>query len=110
MTKEYKPIEQQIRQKYPARKIRWDYLPVFEGAETYNTLLNRTLEELKNIAAVHPGETVVIVGHGRVLKTVIAEAIDSEENIPYPANCGIAELTYTPLEGLRFIRVLEAES
>jgi broad specificity phosphatase PhoE len=107
MTEEHKALEEQVKHQYPERKIRWDHLPVFEGAETYNALLRRTLTELKNIAELHRGETVLIIGHGRVLKTLIAEAKDSEEKIPYPANCGIAEFSYSPDEGLRFIKVLE---
>ncbi len=109
MSEEYDSIVDQIEQQYPERKTRWDYLPVFEGAETYNALLNRTLTELKRIAELHPGETVVIVGHGRVLKTLIADLRDSEEKIPYPANCGIAEFTYSPNNGLRFIQILKRE-
>lgn len=107
MTEAHRAVEQQVKQIYTERKIRWDYVPVFEGAETYNALLKRTLAELKRIAELHKGETVLIIGHGRVLKTLIADARDSEENIPYPANCGIAEFTYSPDEGLHFIKVLE---
>src|SRR5579871_5200501 len=43
MTEEWKATEQQVKQLYPDRKIRWDYLPVFQGAETYNALLSRSL-------------------------------------------------------------------
>ena len=107
MTEEWATVEHQVKQQYPERKVRWDYLPVFEGAETFNALLNRTLVELKKIADEHPGETVLIIGHGRVLKTLIAEARDSEEKGPYPPNCGITEFTYSPDEGLRFIQVLD---
>ncbi len=107
MTEDWSAAEQQVKELYPARKVRWDYLPVFKGAETYNALLNRTLEELKRIAEWHKGETVLIIGHGRVLKTLIADVRDSEEKIPYPANCGIAEFTYSPEEGLCFVKVFE---
>lgn len=106
MTDEYGELEDQIRELYPERKSRWDHLPVFPGAETYNALLNRTRNELKRIAELHRGETVLIIGHGRVLKTLIADARNSEEKIPYPANCGIAEFTYTPEEDIRFVQVL----
>ena len=107
MTEEWGGLEQRVKEQYPERKIRWEHLPVFEGAETYNALLNRTLIELREIANTHPGETVLIIGHGRVLKTLIAEARNSEEKMPYPANCGIAEFTYSPTEGLCFIKVLD---
>lgn len=107
MTEQYGAAEDLVKQQYPERKIRWDYLPVFEGAETYNALLNRTLTALKEIAEQHKGETVLIIGHGRVLKTLIADARNSEEKIPYPANCGIAEFTYSSNEGLCFIKCLD---
>ena len=80
VTEKYKAIESQIALQYPERKERWDHLPVFEGAETYNVLLKRTMEELAAIAELHKGETIVVVGHGRVLKTLIADLRDSEEN------------------------------
>lgn len=107
MTEKYGAIEKQIKQQYPERKIRWDYLPVFEDAETFNTLLKRTQEELKTIAHFHEGETILIVGHGRVLKTLIADAQDSEEKIPHLGNCSIAEFTFSTEEGLIFVKVLD---
>ncbi|MBS0652880.1 MAG: histidine phosphatase family protein [Verrucomicrobia bacterium] len=107
MADQYGALEDQVKAQYPDRKIRWDYLPVFEGAETFNALLNRSLGELTKIAEAHRGETVIIVGHGRVLKTLIADSRGSEEKMPYPANCGIAEFTYSPEEGLRFVNVVE---
>lgn len=107
MTEEWGSLEQQIKQRYSDRKIRWNYLPVFKGAETYNALLNRTLEEFKKIAEFHKEETVLIIGHGRVLKTLIADALNSEEKIPYPPNCGIVKFNYSPNEGLCLVKVLE---
>jgi broad specificity phosphatase PhoE len=107
MTEEYRAIEHQVKQLYPERKTRWDHLPVFEGAETFNALLNRNIEELKGIAESHPGETVLIIGHGRVLKTLIADARDSEEGLPHLSNCSIVEFTYSQEEGLRFINVVQ---
>ena len=59
MAEEWGAEEHKVKQLYPERKVRWDYLPVFEGAETFNALLNRNLEELKTIAAAHEGETVL---------------------------------------------------
>jgi len=107
MTEQWGAIEQEIKERYPERKARWDYLPVFKDAETYNALLSRSQTALKNIAESHKGETVLIIGHGRVLKTLIAEARNSEEKIPYPTNCGIAEFTYSPDKGLNFVKILE---
>lgn len=107
MTEEWDATEQQVKQLYPERKMRWDHLPVFPGAETYNALLSRSIKELKTIGEAHKGETVLIIGHGRVLKTLIADARDTEGKIPYPPNCGIAEFIYSSEEGLCFIKVLE---
>lgn len=107
MTEEWGNLEQEVKQRYSDRRMRWDYLPVFQGAETYNALLHRTLEEFEQIAESHRGETVLIIGHGRVLKTLISEALNSEEKIPYPPNCGIVEFDYSPNEGLRLVKVLE---
>ncbi|MBS0606748.1 MAG: histidine phosphatase family protein [Verrucomicrobia bacterium] len=107
MADQYGAMEDQVKDHYPDRKVRWDYLPVFEGAESYNALLKRSLSELTQIAEEHPGETVIIVGHGRVLKTLIADCRGSEEKMPYPANCGIAEFTYSSDKGLQFVNVVE---
>src|ERR1700738_2030335 len=73
MAEEFEALEEQVKQRYPDRNMRWDYLPVYPGAETYNALLKRTQEELKTIAQMHRGETVLIIGHGKVLKTLIAD-------------------------------------
>ncbi len=105
MTDEWKAVESQVKQQYPERRMRWDHLPVFLNAETYNALLERSVKELEAIARQHEGKSVLIIGHGRVLKTLIADAMDSEDNIPYPKNCGIAEFTYSADEGLRFVKV-----
>lgn len=103
----YAEAEKAVKQRYPERKIRWDHLPVFKDAEKYNALLKRSVDTLSSIAEMHPNETIIIVGHGRVLKTLIADAYDNEENIPYPANCGIAEFRYSTEEGLRFLKVMQ---
>lgn len=107
MSEQYGALEDEMKHKYPDRKIRWDYLPVFEGAETYNELLNRSLQELKAIAAHHPDETVLIIGHGRVLKTLIADSMGREDKIPYPPNCGIAEFIYSEDKSLQFVKIVE---
>ncbi len=109
MSDKYDRVEKIVYQKYPGlenRKIRWDKLPVFPGAETYNTLLKRSSDALALIARKHPAQTILVVGHGRVLKTLIAEALNKETGIPYPENCGIAEFHYTD-KGLRFIGLVQ---
>lgn len=107
MEEEWGDVEREVKRQYPDRKMRWDHLPVFPNSETYNALLERSLEELKSIGEKHKGETVLVVGHGRVLKTLIAEWRNSEEKIPYPSNCGIAEFTYSNNEGLCFVKVFD---
>lgn len=109
MAEQYDQIEEQIEQRYPERKIRWDHLPVFEGAESFNALLRRTKHELECIAESHQGQTIVIIGHGRALKTLIADACDSSGcfGIIHLTNCSITAFTYAQEEGLRFIDIIE---
>jgi len=106
MSKLWKPTEKEVKAKYLDRKERWNHLPVFPASEKFNALLERSTKALSQLAKEHQGKTIVVVGHGRVLKTHIADALDKEEGIPYPANCGIAEFEHT-LEGLKFKRVIE---
>lgn len=103
----YMQKEEEIERLYPDRKKRWDHLPVFDGAETFNALLNRAQGECAKIAEMHRGETVVIVGHGRMLKALIEQSLDCDDEIPYPVNCGIVEFNYFLEKGLSFVRVLE---
>lgn len=91
---------------YPDRKTRWEHLPGFKDAESYFNLLQRTIEELTFLAKKHPEETLIVVGHGRVLKTLIADRLNSEDNIPYPSNCGIAEFSYSAEEGLKYVKIV----
>lgn len=105
MTREYGDEEDKMKELYPDFRERWNHLPVFKDAEKFNDLLDRSLKELGVIAQQHQGETVIVVGHGRVLKTLIAHAKGSERNIPYPNNCGIAEFIYSSEKPLEFIKV-----
>lgn len=105
MNEKYREREEQINGAFPERKKRWDHLPVFAGAETYNHLLQRTFKELRMIADSHPEQAVVIIGHGRVLKTLLTDMLDAQ-TVPAIFNCCIAEFTYSPAKGLHFIKVL----
>lgn len=49
MTDEWKAVDTRVKQQYPERRIRWDYLPVFTNAQTYNALLDRSVRELEAI-------------------------------------------------------------
>lgn len=107
MQEQYGTLEKQVEERYPDRKVRWDYFPVFPGAETLNALLKRTTAEFETIASSHRGKTIVIFGHGRVLKTLIqASNIEGEGKIPYPSNGGITEFKYSPEKGVQFVRIL----
>jgi alpha-ribazole phosphatase len=107
MSEKWDEADEQVKKLYPDRKTRWDHLPVFDGAETYNELLNRCTNELKAISGTHPGETVIVVSHGRVFKTLVANALDTEKGIPNLANCGIAEFIYSDEDGLQFVKIIE---
>lgn len=96
--------EKEVSKKYPNRKERWDHLPVIPNAEKYNQLLKRILQEIDLIAKENPGKVVLVVAHGRVLKTVIADTKNSEDKIPYPLNCGTAVFRYTQGK-LEFVEV-----
>lgn len=107
MGKQWKDTETAVKNQYVDLKNRWDHLPVFPEAETFNSVLERNTKTISHLAKQHMGKTIVVAGHGRNLKTLIAYALNKEEGIPYPANCGIALFTYSREDGLRFVKVLE---
>lgn len=96
---------QEVTQAYPNRKERWNY-PLFPNAETYNALYQRIENQLIQIANAHPGEKVALFSHGRAIRTLISESVDSE-NCPYPDNCGIAHFIYDPDQErpLQFVKI-----
>lgn len=61
---------------YPDVKDRWNYAAI-PGAETVNEMLTRVKETLFDIASQHPGETVLIVTHSKVIEVL---AIDSSDH------------------------------
>jgi probable phosphoglycerate mutase len=102
----YKEAIEDLRKSYPERRERWNHA-LFSGAETYNHLLARVQNELKSIAEKHPGEKVAIFSHGRVIKTLLGEVLDTEK-CPYPENCGIVVLHYDseiPDQPFTFLRI-----
>lgn len=44
------------------------------GGETFDELAGRALAALERIAGTHPGQTVVTVGHGAMMRVVLARA------------------------------------
>jgi broad specificity phosphatase PhoE len=101
-------IHKQEMEEADSRQKKWDY-PFFENAESYNAVLDRVRKELKFLAQKHPGQTVAIFTHSRVIKILIEEAIDSEKS-PKLLNCGIARFVYTPenFEFKELIHLIEA--
>jgi broad specificity phosphatase PhoE len=109
MTEQFGELEKQIKEQYPNRKERWNHVPVFPGAETLNQLLERSTEELQKIGASHLGATVVVFGHGRVLKTLIrASDLEGKGKLPYPSNGSITEFKCSPENGVQFVRMFSA--
>ncbi len=109
MSKRHADDDEFVKAKVPDRKMLWDYLPVFKDAEKYNALLKRGRDELVALAKEHPGQTIIVVGHGRMCKTLIAAAAykRNDSNIPYPENCGLAEFAVSPQGKFSFERVIQ---
>lgn len=104
--KEWGEKERALKAEIPDRKTRWDHYPLFPGAEKLSALLARNTAQLQSIAKDYPGKTVVVFGHGRVLKTLIrASDIDGKGKIPYPANGMVAEFKCTE-EGVQYKGIL----
>lgn len=113
--KDNKTEEARLKDLYPRYNDRFHHLPVFKGAEKYTAVYARTLKELQELAEKHRGQTILVFGHGRVLKTLmIQDAISrgvelkSEDEVHYPKNCTLAQFIYA--EGkIQFKSVLEHE-
>ena len=65
----------------------------FEGGEGYADVQKRAMCALARIKEKHDGETVAIVTHGGVVRTLLAElmhaSLDDAKNIPHVANASI---------------------
>lgn len=83
---------EELKLQYPTRKERWD-LRLFPEAETYNEVLERAKSALLTIAEAHPGEKIAVFSHGRLIKTILSDILDSEDAPSLP-NCAIAYVTY----------------
>ena len=65
----------EIAARWPAAFERWRSAEAaWEDGESYDALAVRTLEALGEIAARHPGETVLAVAHGGGLRVTLAHA------------------------------------
>lgn len=88
------------------RQQKWDLLPVIPNAEKFNQVLQRVMPELQKIAAQHPGQVVLIATHGRVVKTLTAEALNkNDDEVPYPKNAGIAVFRLKKDAPLEFVEI-----
>lgn len=105
-TDQWGEAEKEKTKQFPDRKERWNHLPAIPNAEKYNEVLVRITPILADIGEKYKGNVVVIVTHGRVLKTLTADSLDKEEkDVPYPQNCGVAVFRYTVDKPLEFIEI-----
>ncbi len=69
------------------------------GGESAYQFALRVLNAFQTIAQRHPGETVLIVGHGGAIATALALLVEqdgSKWNTYQMANCALSELLFTP--------------
>ena len=69
------------------------------GGESAVQFVTRTLRTLQGIATRHPGQTVVVVGHGGAIATALAMLLEGAGDrwTSYQMdNCAITELTFDP--------------
>lgn len=80
-----------------ATDIDADGLTRWNGGETYHQMGERVVAAVVDLAARHPGKTVLIVTHGGVIRACRASAAglgfeQSREHIDSLANCAVVEL------------------
>ena len=56
-------------EKYPSPYLESD---LYEGMETVESMAERMNKFLSNIKQKHPGETIVIVSHGYIIKVLLS--------------------------------------
>jgi probable phosphoglycerate mutase len=64
---------------YEAARARWaegDLDATHEGGESFAQIRDRVLPPFRRIAAAHPGETVVVVAHGVVIRVLLISLLD----------------------------------
>ncbi len=98
----------EIESELPEQALRWRKRdPVFapEGGESLIEFRQRVTEAAHDIAARHPGELVVMVGHGGVLDVLYRAATRQELQAPRTwelGNAAINRLLWTP-DGLTLV-------
>jgi broad specificity phosphatase PhoE len=73
------------------------------GGESPIQVVNRYVSALKKIAATHPGERVIVVGHGGAFSMVLAELVEGTYTnwSRVMSNCALSELVLHPVPELR---------
>jgi broad specificity phosphatase PhoE len=85
----------EIESAFPEAFERWrDGLHGWDDGETYDELALRVLDALADIAAAHPDETVLVVGHGGTVRATLAHAdgldvASHRQRIRPAANCAV---------------------
>jgi broad specificity phosphatase PhoE len=85
----------EIAERFPAGMRNWNERGHgWERGETYEQLTERVLEALERIVRRHPGERVVVVGHGGTIRAVRAHVDDStviehRRLLPPALNCEV---------------------
>lgn len=88
----------EIEERFPQAFARWRAGGRgWDAGETYGQLTERVLEALHEIAALHPGESVLVVGHGGTVRSVLAHAARLDlaahrRAIGPAANCSVHRL------------------
>ncbi len=89
--------EKQLINKYLDLADLWNHLPAIPNAEKYNSLLERTINEIQKISREDQQKEIALVCHGRLIRTLTAKCLNTEErkNVPYAGNCDIAVFHYS---------------
>ena len=95
------PHTPQLRQDFERFRARWrrgEFDFRIEGGESILDVQARGRRAVDTILAAHPGETVLVVTHGRFLRVLLATLLDDYglermEEIPH-ANTGVNTLVY----------------
>jgi phosphoserine phosphatase len=105
---------QEVQQADPEGFARWfdaPHLAVIPGGETLLQLAERVAETMHTVVARHRGETVLLVGHDSVNRTLLLLALDLPLSRLWHLRqdpCAINLLTYHDGDGWRVLSVNEA--
>lgn len=96
---------------YEESRARWadgDLDATHEGGESYAQIRDRVLPAFREIAHAHPGETVVVVAHGVVIRVLLISLLDTLTPADFatiPIDfCAVNELHF---DGQSWSRVLD---